>query len=169
MRAPLRASIAVSVLAFFAPVAAAAEPPPQPVDFALDVAPIFEAHCVRCHNAKERKGKFSLASAADLFAERKGHEVAVVPGDADGSLLVELITPAHAGEEPEMPEEGKPLTTGQIALVRRWIAEGAKWPDGVIIHSKPKANKATWWALQPLRPIAPPEVEGAPPEWTHAP
>ncbi|HEX8312286.1 MAG TPA: DUF1549 domain-containing protein, partial [Chthoniobacteraceae bacterium] len=139
-----------------------------PLDFAEEVAPIFEDHCVRCHSTTEKKGKFSLSTAEEFFAKRKGHEAAVVPGAADESLLVDLITP-HAGAEPEMPEEGQPLSADQIAVIRRWIAEGASWPDGLVIRTKPKADRKTWWSLQPLRDVAPPEVPGAPQAWTRDP
>jgi mono/diheme cytochrome c family protein len=140
-----------------------------PVDFAQEVAPIFEAHCVRCHNATERKGKFSLATAEEFFMKRKGHEAVLVAGAADDSLLVELITPPHPGAEPDMPEEGEPLTAEQVAVIRRWIAEGARWPEGVVVRAKPKADKKTWWSLQPLRNFAPPEVPGAPEAWQREP
>ncbi|MEA3212843.1 MAG: hypothetical protein QOE70_5900 [Chthoniobacter sp.] len=143
--------------------------PAKPVDFTLEVAPIFEARCVRCHNTTEKKGKFSLATAADVFTKRKGHEAAVVPGDPGASLLVELITPPRPSEDPEMPEEGDPLTAEQVALVRRWIEEGAKWPEGIVIRPKARAEKATWWALQPLRSDLAPEVEEAPADWTREP
>lgn len=139
-----------------------------PVDFAEEVAPIFADHCVRCHNAAEKKGKFSLATAEEFFARRKGHEAAVIPGAADESLLVDLITP-HPGAEPEMPEEGQPLSADQIAVIRRWIAEGARWPEGLVVRTKPKADRKTWWSLQPLREVAPLEVPGAPEAWTRDP
>jgi len=142
---------------------------PAAVDFAKEVAPIFEAHCVRCHNADEKKGKFSMATAKEFFAKRRGHDEAVLPGNADGSLLVELITPAHPGESPEMPEEGKPLTAEQVALIRTWIAEGATWPADITIRQKPRADKASWWSLQPLRPVDPPEIRDAPAEWQREP
>ena len=30
------------------------------------------------------------------------------------------------GPEPEMPEDGDPLTAEQVALIGRWIKQGAK-------------------------------------------
>jgi mono/diheme cytochrome c family protein len=142
------ALLAAPALVLVVRAATFAAEPTKPVDFAGEIAPIFEAHCVRCHNATEKKGKFSLATAAEFFEPHKGKTV-VVRGDADASLLVESITPQQ-GEEPEMPKEGNPLTAAQVTLIRRWIADGAKWPDGAIIRQKTKADK-TWWSLQPLR------------------
>src|SRR5436309_2128778 len=38
----------------------------SPVDFAHDVAPIFEQHCIRCHEPGNKKSGLSLATFADL-------------------------------------------------------------------------------------------------------
>src|SRR6478609_2699355 len=74
----------------------------SPVDFGHDVAPIFEQHCIRCHQPSNKKGGLSLATFADL----KSNEY-VVPGDPDASYMVEVITSA-AGDKPLMPKEGAP-------------------------------------------------------------
>ncbi len=116
----------------------------QPLDFAKDVAPIVQKHCVRCHSTGNAKGDVSLATFVDL----KENEY-VVAGDPDGSYLIELVT-ASNGEPPAMPQESEPLSDAEVATLRRWIAEGAKWPDGIVIREKSKAD-ASWWAYQPLR------------------
>jgi len=115
----------------------------EPVRFAIDIAPIFAQHCVRCHSAENEKGKISLATFEDL--EEKQY---VVAGDPDSSYLIELIT-AAAGERPKMPQDGKSLSDEQVDLIRRWITEGAKWPDGVTVRKKWRPDKS-WWSLQPL-------------------
>src|SRR2546421_7172463 len=71
-----------------------------PIDFGHDVAPIFEQHCIRCHQPSNKKGKLSLATFADL----KSNEY-VVAGDPDASYLTEVLT-ASAGNKPLMPKEG---------------------------------------------------------------
>jgi len=50
---------------------------------------------------------------------------AIVSGDPDRSQVVQFIE-GRRGEEHRMPLGGAPLTAEQIALIRRWIAEGAK-------------------------------------------
>jgi len=115
----------------------------QPLDFAKDVAPIFQQHCVRCHTPGNAKGDISLAT----FAHLKENEY-VVAGDPDSSYLVELVTTSN-GEPPAMPQESKPLSDAEVTMLRRWIKEGAKWPDDVVIREKSKAD-ASWWAYQPL-------------------
>ena len=117
------------------------------IDFSRAIAPLFEQHCIRCHSPGNEKGDISLATIADLNENEY-----VVAGDPDASYLVELITPA-AGEPPEMPKEGDPLSDEQVALIRRWISAGAQWPDDVVLREQSKADK-TWWSMQPLN-VAP--------------
>ena len=52
-----------------------------------------------------------------------------------------------------MPEEGDPLTDAEAELLLRWIDEGAKWPEGIVLHEASAADKS-WWAYQKL-----PELE----------
>ncbi len=132
-------------------VIAQAEDTAATIDFAHDIAPIFTAHCVRCHSPNKKEGDISLATIEDL----KQNEY-VLAGDPDASYLVELISGAE-GEPPEMPKESDPLSAEQVAAVRRWISAGAMWPDGVIVREKSKADN-TWWSLQPLADVQPPRI-----------
>ena len=116
----------------------------EPIDFSKQVAPIFEQHCVRCHSPGNSKGDVSLATFDDL----KSNEY-VIAGDPEGSYLIELVT-SQDGEPPAMPKEAKPLSDGEVDLLRQWIGQGAKWPDGVVVKEKAKAD-ASWWAYQPLK------------------
>lgn len=132
---------------------------PQAIDFARDMAPILQQHCIRCHQPGIRKGELSLATSVDL----KANEYAV-PGKPEESHLWEMVTPQIDGKRPAMPKEGKPLNAEELALVRRWIVEGAVWPEDVVVREKPKAD-ATWWSLQPLAKIEPPLSADVTPEW----
>ncbi|MCA9128094.1 MAG: DUF1553 domain-containing protein [Planctomycetales bacterium] len=114
------------------------------VDFAKDVAPIFQQHCVRCHTASNAKGDISLTTFAHLRENKY-----VVGGDPDGSYLIELVT-ASSAQPPAMPKESKPLSDEEVTTLRRWIAEGAIWPDDLTIREQSKADK-TWWAYQPIQ------------------
>ncbi|MFN7811406.1 MAG: DUF1549 and DUF1553 domain-containing protein, partial [Planctomycetia bacterium] len=67
-----------------------------------------------------------------------------------------------------MPNEGKPLAAGQVAMLRRWIAEGAVWPAGVTVVERSKADRS-WWSLRPLADVAPPTVSEPPPGWDDNP
>ncbi|HBE69579.1 MAG TPA: hypothetical protein DDW52_15645 [Planctomycetaceae bacterium] len=115
----------------------------EEVDFARDVAPIFTQHCVRCHLPGLAKGGFSLATFEGL--ESGGH---VEAGDADASYLIELIEGTD-GDPPAMPQDGPPLSSEQIKIVREWIDSGALWPDDLVLREESKADDS-WWSLQPL-------------------
>jgi hypothetical protein len=119
------------------------------MDFARDVAPVFEQHCIRCHQPENKKGGLSLATLADLAANQF-----VVPGDPDASYLLEVVT-AESGEKPLMPKDGAPLLAEEIEILRRWIADGAQWPDNIVVNERSKADR-NWWSLQPLQQDEPP-------------
>src|SRR5579864_2109950 len=62
----------------------------KPPDFDNDVAPIFQAKCLKCHGEKDRKAELDLRSLSTLL---KGGEsgAVVVPKDPDKSLLYEKV------------------------------------------------------------------------------
>ncbi|MCB9922152.1 MAG: DUF1553 domain-containing protein [Planctomycetaceae bacterium] len=136
----LEATVSLWLIAVGFSVAAADEP----VDFSKQIAPIFEQHCVRCHSQGNSKGDVSLATIDDL----KSNEY-VIAGDPEGSYLIELVT-SQDGEPPAMPKEAKPLSDAEVDLLRQWVRQGTKWPDGVVVKEKSKAD-ASWWAYQPLK------------------
>jgi mono/diheme cytochrome c family protein len=130
----------------------------RPVDFARDVAPIFEQHCVRCHQPDNKKGELSLATSTDLL------EAAYIePGNPDASHLIEVVT-AAGGEKPLMPKEGAPLPAKEIDTLRAWVAAGAAWPADYIVKEKSKADR-NWWSLRPLA-VAEPSSDGVPTDWS---
>ncbi len=136
----------------------------EPVDFARDIAPILERSCLSCHHPGGAKGDVSLATVADLVAD----EFYVVPSRPEESYLLDLIRPEADGEPPLMPKTGDPLADDEVDLVRRWIAEGAAWPETLVLSEPSKAG-ADWWAIQPLAEVKPPTPEGLPEPWARNP
>ena len=114
------------------------------------VAPLFEARCLRCHAGAEPKGALNLSTAAAALTGGDSGP-AFVPGKPDDSLLVDAIS----GDKPEMPKEGPPLSADEVAAIRRWIADGANWPAGVVLAEK-RAVTGDWWSLKPLARVAVP-------------
>ena len=106
----------------------------EKIDFAKSIAPIFEKHCVSCHSSGNRKGDISLTTSGDLEENEY-----VIDGDPDGSYLIELVT-SQNGEPPEMPKKGERLHEDEVAVLRRWVLEGAEWPDSVVVKEKPRAG-----------------------------
>ncbi len=116
------------------------------VDFVRDIAPILVTRCIECHNADEPEADLRLDIKSGLFSEDKD-DWTVTPGASSKSLLFERIT-LPSDDEEIMPPEGKPLTAAEIASIKRWIDEGAEWPDGadaklaaLIPVSRPKIEK----------------------------
>ena len=107
----------------------APDAPGQPrVRFASDIQPIFEASCVKCHGERKRKGGYRLdAREHALQPGDTENERPIIPGDSANSLLVKVIEGKGPYAEQKMPPEDVTLTGEQIALIRRWIDEGAEW------------------------------------------
>jgi WD40 repeat protein/mono/diheme cytochrome c family protein len=108
--------------------ASAAEPakdPTGPVSYYRDVRPIFQQHCQGCHQPAKAMGSFVMTSHADLLKKGNTDEPGVVSGKPEASLVVSQITPQE-GKPPAMPKGKDPLAERDVALIKRWIAEGAK-------------------------------------------
>lgn len=133
----------------------------EPIDFNRDVAPILEQHCIRCHQSANKKGDLSLATRVDLDANEL-----LSAGKPDESRLLDVIT-AAAGEKPEMPKEGEPLSKREVAIIRNWIAHGAEWPKDAIVKERSKADR-NWWSLRPLG-AATLSTDGIPQAWRENP
>lgn len=104
-----------------APAAAA-----KPVSFKADIAPMLVQSCLACHGASDPKGDYQLHTFAALTSSGSGS--AVTAGKPDESELLRLLTSTEPEER--MPKDGDPFTPEQIALVKRWIVEGAKYDGG---------------------------------------
>ena len=99
------------------------------VDFEKQIKPILETSCVRCHGPEHPKAGLRLDNSADAM---KGGDdgVVIVPGNsAKSPLYTSTILPAD--DEKRMPPKGDPLTKEQSELLKRWIDQGAKWPEAV--------------------------------------
>src|SRR5437867_938585 len=109
-------------------------PPASPLDFTREVQPILVTSCVRCHRAAKREGGLRLDTREGLLKGGDSGE-AVVPGDGNGSLLHQRLL----SEDPDlrMPQRSDPLTPLQVETIRRWIDEGASWPDGLVLRAPP--------------------------------
>ncbi len=131
--------------------------------FAERVAPLLRQRCVSCHNPRKVRGGLDLTTRAGLL--RGGDEgPAAVPGDAGKSLLVRMVS----GDKPKMPRQGAPLSSEQVADLRKWIDAGAEWPKAVVLAAdeKPKAG-GDWWSLRPLTRPAVPDGKGR--DWVRTP
>ncbi|HEY7329893.1 MAG TPA: PSD1 and planctomycete cytochrome C domain-containing protein [Gemmataceae bacterium] len=118
--------------------------------FRRQVAPLLEQHCLRCHDQKLRRGGLSLATAADLAAGGDSGPT-VVSGKPSESLLLSMVS----GDKPKMPKKAAPLKPQQVAVLQKWISQGAAWPKDLTLSAR-KEPSEIWWSLRPLaRPVVP--------------
>ena len=116
-----------------------------PVDFAREVRPLLVKRCLACHDAEHAKGGLRLDSREAALKGGKSKQSTLTPGAPAKSELIKRITTHDADEL--MPPKGGALTSAQIALLTRWIAEGANWPA---------ASEIKHWAfIPPIRPAVP--------------
>jgi WD40 repeat protein len=99
-----------------------------PVSFIKDVAPILVQNCIACHNPKKSESKYVMTTFAQLAkGGQQGEDITLEPGDPDASRFVELIRPDG---EPRMPYKQDPLPPEKVAVIERWVKEGAKYDGG---------------------------------------
>ena len=110
-----------------------------PVDYARDIQPLLEYHCYECHGPEKQKNGYRLDQRARAFSGLVRHNI--IPGSSRTSRVYTRVLNSQTGLR--MPPNGE-LSTNEIELIRRWIDEGAAWPDAL-------ANDAP---VQPLDPEA---------------
>ena len=136
-------------------IAATAAAQQGPISFQRDIRPILSSHCYVCHGPDEqqRKAGLRLDLPEAWQTPLKSGEVAIVPGDRAKSVVFERIHSANPDDRMPPEKFGKPLSADQIALIDRWIDEGAPWEQ----H----------WAFAPLSAPMPPSASD--PAWPKNP
>ena len=136
-------------------------PAQEKVSFEKEIVPLLAKRCLECHNARDVKGGLDLSSRKTTFlGGDSGHVIAA--GKVADSPLIERLA---AGEMPPQSRgQSQKLPADEIALLTRWIAEGAQWPAGRKIDIYEKTTDVRggldWWSLQPVqRPAVPQSVD----------
>lgn len=132
-------SLTAAWLAVVAAPVAIAGPAPTRVVFNRDVLPILSDTCFRCHgpDAKARKADLRLDVKESAL---RTEEPVIVPGQSGASELVRRITSADRRRRMPPAAAQQQLTRDQIAILTRWVDEGAAW--------------GKHWAYEP--PVRPP-------------
>jgi mono/diheme cytochrome c family protein len=137
-----------------ASVSAAAD---RPVDYARDVKHLFQERCFACHGALKQQGKLRLDSGELIHKGGKSGPI-VLAGKAAESRLIQKVTEKEEGNR--MPPEGQPLTSDQVAALKAWIEQGARFPA----DDKPEPDPRDHWAFRaPIRPPVPSVASGKTP------
>jgi mono/diheme cytochrome c family protein len=129
-----------------------------PVDYARQIAPIFEQHCYECHGANKGRGQLRLHDRTLALAGGVTG-IVIVPGHAADSLLVQRIR--GEGDDDQMPLKKAALLPEQIALIEAWIDQGALWPDAAGSTGTPVSTATApgppkhWAYVKPRRPELP--------------
>ena len=113
--------------ALFCLMAARTRAAESAVSFTKDVAPILVAKCLSCHNADKAKGGYRLHTFDALLKPGSSKDAPVVVAQPAQSKLIQLLTAKD--EDDRMPQKDDPLPSTQIAVVQKWIQQGAKF-DG---------------------------------------
>ena len=120
----------------------------EPVSFRKDIAQVLLDNCLACHGPKKAEGGYRVDTFERAIAEGDSGAAGFTEKDLEGSEAFRRIISEDADER--MPLDGDPLAEDKVALLKRWIEEGAKF-DG----PDPKA---------PLASIVPPPTHPDPPE-----
>jgi len=128
------------MMGFISVVAAA-----EPVDFVRDIRPILAANCYACHGADEgsREAGLRLDQRAAAIAMHDGVQ-SIVPGKSAASEAVLRIQSDDPDLRMPPPDAERTLTADQVALIKRWIDQGAPY--------------AEHWSFRKPQPYAPPRV-----------
>jgi hypothetical protein len=142
--------------------------------FENKIRPVLVQHCYKCHSEAEGEKKGGLLlDRQSGWLDGGDTGQTVVPGDVDGSLLIQAVR--YADEDMQMPPKYQ-LDAEVVALLEQWVKMGAPGPkqdlgatefsklgDQGIIFQKAK----THWAFQPVKAVEPPQVKDE--AWTAHP
>ena len=113
------------------------------IDFNTQVKPIINRKCITCHGGVRAKGGFSLLFQADALAKTESGKPAIIPGDPDHSEMIRRLT--LDDPEERMPYKHERLSKDEIAILRKWVAQGAQWGEhwAYVPVAKPSAPQSS--------------------------
>jgi mono/diheme cytochrome c family protein len=122
-----------------------------PVDYARQIKPLLQRHCVACHGATRPRGGLRLDTAAGARRGGKGGPSVVAGRSGESPLVLAVL---GEGDTERMPLKRPPLGDAEVAALRAWIDAGADArPDEV---PSPPPSASHWAFVAPVRPEPPP-------------
>lgn len=116
---------------------------PDVVAFNAHIRPILAQNCMACHGGVKKSGGISWVFPEEALAVGDSGRPTVVRGDPDASHVIERVTSTDPSVRMPPPEHGPALKPRQIALLKKWIEQGAGWEN----H----------WAFVPPAPVDVPQ------------
>ena len=120
---------------------------PEQVDYNFHVKPILSDRCYKCHgpddNARKAGLRLDTQEGALAASRDDASRFIIIPGKPQASQLIRHITATDPKTRMPPPESNLSLTDGEIAILRRWIEQGAAW-------------KPHWAFITPEKPDRPP-------------
>lgn len=101
--------------------------PAGEIDFAGQIRPIFNKHCVSCHGGVKRAAGISFLSRESALAKAESGDVPILPGNPAESALISRITSTDESLRMPPADHGPALLAEEIDHLRKWIQEGAHW------------------------------------------
>ncbi len=97
------------------------------LSFNQTIQPILSENCYACHGPDpgSRKAGLRLDRADFAYAPHEKFGPAIVPGKPDKSPLIRRVESDDPKERMPPPEAHRTLDPEQIALLRRWVKDGA--------------------------------------------
>jgi uncharacterized protein DUF1553/uncharacterized protein DUF1549/cytochrome c len=121
----------------------------EPVRFGRDVLPILSANCFACHGPDEKNRQAGLRLDLEETAKAKRRSgFPVASGQPDKSLIIARLTSLDPDVVMPPPSAHRKVRPDQIEILRRWIAEGAKW--GKHWSFEPVARPVTTGEQKPI-------------------
>lgn len=114
------------------------------LEFNRDIRPILSDNCFACHgpDEKTRQGGLRLDLSEQSRVKLASNKAAIIPGNVADSELVRRILATDPSEQMPPADSGKHLTSTQVDLLKKWIAQGAEYQ--------------AHWSFEPLaRPTVP--------------
>ena len=135
-----------------------AQPLPATIEFNRDIRPILSDKCFQCHGPGTQMATLRFDSEEGAKHALKDGRFAIVPGEPAASQMIARITATNPAVR--MPRSqsgaaaGEPLSDRQVALLTRWIEQGATW-------------QKHWSFIPPKRPDLPKDLKD--PKWVRNP
>ncbi|OYV06600.1 MAG: hypothetical protein CFE26_05420 [Verrucomicrobiales bacterium VVV1] len=130
---------------------------PDQVSFNEHIQPILSEYCYHCHGPdsatrKPKDAPLRLDRSEEVFKPRENGKPVIIKGDAAASSLVQRIHSKDIDEVMPPPESHKSLSPREVALLEKWIQQGAEfqphWSFAAL--TRPSVPKTTAESANPI-------------------